>query len=198
MTLHPATQLFAWGALAFLLQSLPISALVGVAAVVLPLAALLARRRSILLLKRARWLFLSIIVLFVLATPGQRLPGPFGDLGVTVDGLLLAVEHVLRLMLLLASLAAIHERLGTSGMMAGLHWLLLPLAHWRTLRERIVVRLMLVLDHVENSPGAGWRQWLSRDLPGPASLDLAIGSLGCADWLVFALLFIGLLGWLVA
>jgi hypothetical protein len=196
--LHPATLLFAWGVLAFLLQSLPASALAWVAVIVLPLAWLLARRRSLLLLKRARWLFLSIILLFTLATPGQRLPGSLGDLGVTLDGLLLAVEHVLRLMLLLASLAAIHEHLGTTGMMAGLHWLLLPLARWRSLRERIVVRLMLVLDHVENSPATGWRQWLNHDLPGPDSLDLAIGSLRYADWLSFALLGVGLLGWLLA
>lgn len=195
--LHPASLLFAWGAFAFLLQSLPVFALAWVAAGVLPLAWLLARRRSLLLLKRTRWLFLSIILLFTLATPGQRLPGMFGDLGITVDGLLLAVEHVLRLMLLLASLAVIHEHLGTSGMMAGLHWLLLPLARWRALRERIVVRLLLVLDHVESAPAAGWRQWLSRDLPGPSRLDLTIGSLGYADWLVFAAFFIGLLGWLV-
>lgn len=196
--LHPATLLFAWGALVFLLQSLPVSALAWVAAGVLPAAWLLASRRSFLLLKRARWLFLSIILLFTLATPGQRLPGFAGELGITLDGVLLAFEHAMRLTLLLASLAAIHEHLGTSGMMAGLHWLLQPLSRWRTLRERIVVRLMLVLDHVENSPATGWRQWLSRDLPGPASLDLAIGSLGYADWLVFAAVIIGLLGWSVA
>jgi energy-coupling factor transport system permease protein len=186
VSFHPATLLFAWGVLVALLQPLPATALAWIAAVVLPLAVAFARRRMLALLRRTRWLFLSIVLLFALATPGQRLPGVVGDLGITLDGLLLAAEHGLRLLLLLASLAALHERLGTPGMMAGLHWLLAPIAKWRTLRERIVVRLMLVLDSVENAPAATWREWLNRDLEGQDRLALAVGSLRCSDWLALA------------
>ncbi|MBI4997669.1 MAG: hypothetical protein HZC22_12400 [Rhodocyclales bacterium] len=186
MTLHPATLLLAWGVFVALLQPLPASALAWFAAAVLPLALFLARRRTLVLLRRTRWLFVSIVLLFVLATPGQRLPGALGELGVTHDGVLLAAEHALRLLLLLTSLAVVHERLGTAGMMVGLHWLLAPLARWRTLRERIVVRLMLVLDHVENTPAATWREWLDRDLEGPDRLALAVGSLRGADWFALA------------
>ncbi len=169
------------------LQPLATTALAAAAAVLLPLAFLFARRRTLLLLRRARWLLLSIAVLFALATPGQRLPGMAGDLGLTQDGLLLAAEHVLRLILLLASLAVLHERLGTAGMMAGLYWLLAPLSLWRTMRERIVVRLMLVLDHVENAPGGNWRDWLRADVSGPDSLSLSVASMRLADWLVLLL-----------
>jgi hypothetical protein len=169
------------------LQPLAPSALSLVAAFLLPLAFLFARRRTLLLMRRARWLLLSIAVLFALATPGQRLPGMAGDLGVTQVGLLLATEHVLRLILLLASLAVMHERLGTAGMMAGLYWLLAPLSLWRTLRERIVVRLMLVLDYVENASGGNWRDWLRTDVSGPESLSLSVASMRWADWLVLLL-----------
>jgi hypothetical protein len=186
VTLHPATQLFAWGVFVALLQPLPASALAWFAAAVFPLALILARRRTLVLLRRTRWLFLSIVLLFVLATPGQRLPGAIGELGVTHDGVLLAAEHALRLLLLLTSLAVVHERLGTAGMMVGLHWLLAPIARWRMLRERVVVRLMLVLDHVENAPAATWREWLDRDLEGPDRLALAVGSLRFADWFALA------------
>lgn len=196
MILHPATLLLAWGVFVGLLQPLPAAALAWIAAVLLSLAWAFARHRSLALLRRTRWLFLSIILLFALATPGQRLPGVAGDLGVTHDGVLLAVEHVLRLLLLLSSLAVLHERLGTPGMMAGLYWLLAPLAQWRTLRERIVVRLMLVLDQVESAPAANWRDWLNRDIGGPDRLPLAIGSLHLVDWL--ALGSLGLLVYLKA
>jgi hypothetical protein len=158
------------------------------ALVILPLAMLFARRRTFLLVRRARWLLLSIALLFALATPGQRLPGALGDFGITQDGLLMAAEHVLRLLLLLASLAALHERLGTEGMMGGLYWLLAPIARWHALRERIVVRLMLVLDHVEDTPGATWREWLSRDLGGPDVLSLSVGAMRTYDWALMALL----------
>ncbi|MDR2000680.1 MAG: hypothetical protein LBP94_04005 [Zoogloeaceae bacterium] len=185
MTLHPATLLFAWGVLVVSLQSSPVSTLAWVAGALIPLALFLARRRALILLRRARWLLLSIMVLFAFATPGQRLDGFAGDMGITWDGLTLASEHVLRLVLLLVSLAVLHEGLGTSGMMAGLHWLLTPLAKWRSLRERIVVRLMLALDYVESAPTIRWRDWLNRDLAGPDHLELATGSVGMFDWLVF-------------
>jgi hypothetical protein len=199
VSLHPATLLLAWGVLVALLQSLSPTPLAWVAALVVPLALLFARRRCLLLIRRARWLLLSIALLFALSTPGQRLPGVAGDMGITQDGLLLAAEHVLRLLLLLASLAALHERLGTSGMMAGLYWLLAPISRWRAWRERIVVRLMLILDQVENSSPATWREWLERDLPGPDRLLLVVGAMRVADWSVLMLLtvlvvLVGVLG----
>lgn len=193
MILHPATLLCAWGALIALLQPLPATVLAWIAAALLVPALLFARRRTLTLLRRTRWLFLSIVLLFALATPGQRLPGLAGDMGLTVDGVTLAAEHALLLLALLASLAVVHERLGTLGMMAGLYWLLAPIARWRALRERIVVRLLLVLDHVENAPSATWRQWLNQDIECPDRLSLAIGSLRPADWIA-----LGALGMFVA
>ena len=185
---HPATLLFGWGVFVALVQPLGDVALAWIAAFTLPMAGIVAPRRAWLLFRRTRWLLLSIALMFSLATPGQRLPGALGDMGVTLDGLSLALEHILRLLLLLASLAIVHERLGTIGMMAGLHWLLAPLAHWRTLRERIVVRLMLVLDHVENAPATSWREWLDRDLPGPDRMALDAGTFSLVDWTIFVLL----------
>lgn len=172
-----------------LLQPLASTELVLLALIVLPMAAWFAKRRTASLIRRARWLFLSIALLFVFATPGQRLPGMLGDIGITEDGILLAAEHVLRLLLLLATLAAVHERLGTTGVMAGLYWILAPLARWRALRERVVVRLMLVLDHVENAHSVVWRAWLSHEPAGPSSLYLSVGSMRAQDWGVLALLW---------
>lgn len=188
MSFHPATLLFAWGVLVVLLQPLTATALVLLALIILPFAVWLAKRRAFMLIWRARWLFLSIALLFALATPGQRLPGTLGDIGIRQDGLVLAAEHVARLLSLLASLAALHERIGTGGMVAGLYWLLGPIARWHTLRERIVVRLMLVLDHVENAPSATWREWLSRDQGGPDSLSLSVGVMRVHDWSALILL----------
>lgn len=185
---HPATLLLGWGVFVALVQPLTDVALAWFAVVTLPIAGIVAPRRAWFLFHRTRWLLLSIALMFLLATPGQRLPGALGDMGVTLDGVSLALEHILRLLLLLASLAIVHERLGTIGMMAGLHWLLAPLAHWRTLRERIVVRLMLVLDHVESAPATSWREWLDRDLPGPDRMTLDAGNFTLLDWTVFAML----------
>ena len=182
-----------------IVQSMSIAALAWAAVFFLPFCLLSAHRRALRLIRRARWLLLSIVVLFALATPGQRLPGAPGDLGLTVDGLLLAAEHAIRLLLLLATLAFVHERLGTAGFMVGLHWLLVPLAGWRTLRERIVVRLMLVLEYVENAPLGDWRAWLVAQMPGPDKLHLAVRPVRLADWVMIMLLGFSIIamGWLV-
>jgi hypothetical protein len=188
MGIHPATWLLTWGGLVVLTQSVSLAALAGTALVVIPASLIWSGARVRRLLLRTRWLFLSIAVLFLFAVPGERLPGPAGDLGMSLDGIALAAEHLLRLLLLLASLALLHERLGTGGMMTGIHWLLTPLARWRALRERIVVRLMLVLDYVETTPGRGWRAWLAPESSGPERLSLEARAIGRPDWLALALL----------
>ncbi len=188
MTLHPATLLLVWAGFVVFVQPQPPSTLAWLAVFLVPWALIGARQRSFLLLRRTRWLLLSIAALFLFATPGQHLPGAIGDVGVTQEGILMAVEYVLRLVLLLLSLALLHERLGTAGMMAGLHWLLAPLARWRAMRERIVVRLMLVLDHVESAATGNWRAWLNEDVPGPDRMTLSVGPMRLADWVTLAVL----------
>lgn len=154
----------------------------------LPLALRVAGRPTRKLLSRTRWLLLTIAILFAFATPGERLPTLAGDVGMTWDGVHQGIEHVLRLLLLLAGLALLHRTLGTDGIMTGLHWLLAPLARWRDLRQRIVVRLMLVLDQVENTPG-DWRGWLREgEVTGVDRLPLAAGATRLRDRLAIALL----------
>jgi hypothetical protein len=178
-------QVASWTALAF-------TALIAV-----PAALVWSPSRIRRLLTRTRWLFLSIALLFLFAVPGERLAGLAGDMGMTVEGLSMAAEHLLRLLLLLATLAMLHERLGNHGLVTGLHWLLAPLASWRTMRERIVVRLILVLDYVEGTPASDWREWLSPDVaPGLAHLSLETRAAGFRDWLALAAIGVILVaGW---
>lgn len=172
---HPATLLLAWAGFALALSRLPLEILGALLVPVLILAAWAARRRTLMLLRRARWLLLSIAVLFCFATPGLLIPGPLGAFGMTQDGATAAAEHVSRLVLLLATLALLHEHLGTRGFVAGLYWLLTPLAHWRGLRDRIVVRLMLVVEFIENDHRGGWKYWLDeRHDAGPDTLPLKV------------------------
>ena len=189
MTLHPATLLLAWGGLAILLQSLSAGWLALATLLIAPFPLILAPSRTFLLLRRARWLLLSIAVMFVLGTPGERLPDFWGDLGLTHDGIIMAAEHVLRLVLLLATLALLHEKLGNAGLISGLYSLLAPLASLRELRARIVVRLMLVLDYVETPPAGGWRAWLAEDRADQRpAVSLALAPLGWGDRLIMLVL----------
>lgn len=195
VNLHPATFLLCWGGLVVFLQTLTLGQLAWASLFLFPVSLLAAARRTRSLVHRARWLLLSIAVLFSLSSPGERLPGSIGEAGITYDGLRLAAEHVVRLVLLLSSLAVLHERLGNNGLIAGLHWLLRPLAGLRQTRERIIVRLMLVLEYVETEPRGGWRAWLSGDVSGPDRLVLVTGATKGVDWAVLALLAVVAFWW---
>jgi energy-coupling factor transport system permease protein len=153
---HPVSLLLSWLAFALVLQWLPAHVLFGVAASCLVLALTLALARSRNLLKRSRWLLVSLAMLFLFLTPGKYLPGIGGDLGLTYEGLWLAGEQLSRLLALLASLALLHEKVGTPGLLTGLYCLLGPFP-WR---DATVVRLMLVLEFVEQKQQVGWREWL--------------------------------------
>ena len=192
MAFHPATLIAAWGLFVLLVQRISVGELAAVSLLVVPLAFFRAPRRSWALLKRARWLILSVAVLFAFATPGHPLVA-----GTTREGLALAGEHGLRLVLLLVSLAGLHEILGNAGLLAGLYVLLSPLGSWRDLRSRLVARLQLVLDYVENGPGpGGWRAWLADPAErGAESMLLPAYAMGGADFVAWVLLAAAVIAW---
>lgn len=198
MILNPASLLLAWLALALAMQWLPLPALLATTALVFPVVWWFSRRRFLILLRRARWLLFSIALLFALATPGVALPEPTGTLGLTYEGILLAATHVLRLSLLLALLALLLEHLGIPALVSGLYLLLKPFGESRG-RRRLALRLLLVLEYVENSGGAEQKQWrdsLSPQMPLAQypSLHLAVAPLAGIDYFVMALALLGLCG----
>jgi hypothetical protein len=159
---HPASLLVVWLGFALGLQWLPVSWLLAVAFASVVATACIATERGIGLLRRSRWLLLSLLILYLFVTPGERLPGYWGDIGLTYEGLWQGGEQIARLLAMLASLALLHQAVGTRGLVAGIYWLLRPLP-WR---ELTVVRLMLVLEFVEQKKQIRWRDWLS---PEPCS-----------------------------
>ncbi|MFI4981633.1 MAG: hypothetical protein ACHQIO_14900 [Nevskiales bacterium] len=201
MTLHPASLLLGWLSLALALQWLSLPALATVAGLILPAALWYSRPRFLLLLRRARWLLLSIALLFALATPGEALPGLAGTLGLSDAGCALAAAHALRLTLLLALLALLLDHLGIPALISGLYLLLAPFGEMRA-RARIALRLMLVLEYVEeNRQVKGQRHWQDWFNPLPpvaeyAPIELKVAPLHGGDYALMMLALAGLAGML--
>jgi hypothetical protein len=165
---HPMTLLLFWAGFALSLQLISSLLLLMLAATIsLTLAAVFSGSRSRALLWRARWLFLSIGILFLFFTPGEYVPWTPAWLGLSYEGLARAGEQLARLLALLASLALLHERIGTHGLLTGLHTLLKPFS-WR---DATVVRLMLVLEHIEGKQETSWREWLANEGVGEESRE---------------------------
>lgn len=159
--LHPTVRLIVWGVTTALVQWLPLSGLLLACTAALGAGAWLAPQRLGLLLRRTRWLIVSLVLLFALATPGVFLLPSLGSLGPTEEGMRLGFEHLMRLIFVLASLAVLLQITGVEGLVAGLHGLLLPFSCLGLDRGRVAMRLMLVMHYVEQSPPGGhWRDWL--------------------------------------
>lgn len=194
--MHPAALLVFWSGFALFLQWTPLGLSMWLGALCLLLSLAFAPRRSWSLLRRTRWLLLSLALLFVFFTPGEYLPGIPGSLGITHEGLEHAGGHLSRLLALLSSLALLHEGIGTRGLLSGLYWLLGPFGHRR---EATVVRLMLVLDYVEQKEKIAWREWLAPGDGPPVtqeSLSLARAPLRPVDKMLIGGVLAALLGWL--
>ena len=159
--LHPTVRLIAWGVAVTLVQWLSFVGLSLACAAALIAGVWFASKRLGLLLKRTRWLIVSLLLLFALATPGLYLLPQLGSLGPTEEGVRLGVEHLMRLVFVVATLAVLLEKTGVEGLVAGLHGLIRPLAWLGLDRSRVAMRLLLVVQYVEQSaPGRDWREWL--------------------------------------
>lgn len=188
--MHPATYLLLWAACLIFIQQQGLSVLALLAALSLGLAVLLARVRCWQMLRRTRWLLLTTAVLFVWGTPGEYLPAlP----GVSVEGMMLAAHQLLCLLLFLAWLCLLLEWMGNQRLIAALHALMAPLTVFGLNRDRAALRLLLVMDYLEQpAPAIGWRAWLRQGelpCPSPQAISLPQAHFGWRDGI---LLMIGL------
>jgi energy-coupling factor transport system permease protein len=191
---HPASLLLSWFGLVLVLQQLSLFPLITLTLVCLVLAAIHAPKRSRSLLWRSRWLLFSLAILFLFVTPGEYLPGAWGEIGLTYEGLRQCGEYLGRLLAMLASLALLHQILGTQGLLAGFYWLLGPLPG----RKATVVRLMLVLEFVEQKRQAGWREWLVPEQADTVAADcfsLAMPAFHLRDKILIGLLLLTTFAW---
>lgn len=157
----------------------------------LALVALLAATAHFrLLLRRSRWLLLTMLVMFGWLTPGT--PVPLIP-GATQEGLLLAADNLARLLVALATVALILKALSPPELVAGIRSLLAPLALLKISRDRIAVRLALTLNEVEASRNAG----SGEAAPAASALTLPASAIGVTDLVLGTLTGALLLGaWL--
>jgi energy-coupling factor transporter transmembrane protein EcfT len=187
--MHPGSALFLWMALVVLLQALSGLPLWIISALWLGIAGQTSLPTLRRLLRRIRFLLLAILILFAWMTPGQAFFPLWTFLGPTREGLLLAVDHGLRLVGVVALVALLLGRGGRDFVVSGLYALMAPCALIGLSRDRLAVRLLLVLRHAENPPAGGWRHWLDPELPGEEASALHVQRIGFRgrDWLVLAL-----------
>lgn len=160
MKFHPATQILAWCLLVTMLQLLMLDALLLASGVVLVFALTISGHKFAQLLRRTRWIMLSLLLIYAWSTPGQALYEPFGAFSPSREGLQDGLSQLLRLLAALAALAMLLDRLHRMQLISGLYTLFAPLKWMGGLRERFAVRLALTLHYAEAAMLRGKRGWL--------------------------------------
>ena len=193
MPLHPTTVLIVWLLAVIGIQSAGYAVLGGLGAVLL--AAGTARRWAGYLW-RARWLLLSLWLILAYHTPGEALLDSAWM--PTWEGIAEAGLHAARLVAMLGCLAWLFARLGRDELVSGLWGLLRPLRALRIDSERLVVRLALVLENLQQKPEKGaWKRMLAggaESAGGPDVLRLALPHWAARDTLAVAAAGLALAG----
>jgi energy-coupling factor transport system permease protein len=202
-SLHPASLILIW--LAFAL-CIPWLRFMDLAVISLLATIPLLRRRSAgfrKLLRRTRWLLLSLVLVYAFATPGEAVLPALGGYSPSHEGLLSGGQQALRLITLLATLALLLDVLPRDRILAGLYLLLKPLAHAGVDIDRIAIRVWLTLyyaEHAEPGSQADWRERLQavleHDEEAGQTVQLDVDNLSRTDYVVLAVILF-LLGLLV-
>ncbi|HUW50789.1 MAG TPA: hypothetical protein VMV75_07210 [Sulfuricella sp.] len=188
--LHPAGLILIWLAFAFCIPWLRLSELVAIV-LLLSLPLFLRHPAQYLkLLRRSRWLLLSLILAYAFATPGEALIPALGDYSPSRVGLLTGGLQALRLVALLAGLSLLLAMSPHDRILAGLYFLLRPFAWLGLDIDRIAARIWLTLHYAESPSPGEWRERLHAALqdrePEMRSVSLEIGRFSRLD---YAMLF---------
>jgi len=148
------------------------------------------------LLKRSRFLFVALFVLFAFFSPGTAIVADFPSVSPTIEGLELAAIHLGRLACVIALVAILLSTLRPSRLVSGMVTLLGPMRLLGLSPERLAVRLSLVLELAQVPAEGGWRSWLhpTGELLFP-SVHIEQRQLGPGD-VIWLLVLLPLVWWL--
>jgi len=192
--MHPLIRIICLIAFAILLQLVPWPVLSAAGALLSVALAWRGASTFYVLMRRARWLLLSIILIYAYATPGEYLPGLVEQLAPTYEGLQAGLMQMGRLAAMLAALSVLLASSSREDIMVGVYLLLQPLRPLGIAPERFAARLWLTLHYVETIPPGvfqrlrqhGWRletaleeaderpDIVQLQLPGFRMIDVAV------------------------
>jgi energy-coupling factor transport system permease protein len=149
MTFHPTSQILTWCLLVVSMQAMALGPLLMTAGLVLLGAVATSRHKFVQLLRRTRWIMVSLLLIYAYSTPGQPLSELLGMFGPSREGLADGMLQLTRLLAALAGLAILLDHLHRQQLIAGLYTMFAPLQWMGLSRERLAVRLALTLHYAE-------------------------------------------------
>lgn len=198
---HPTVQILLWAVLVLLAQRCQPLWLLVLCLLTSTVALRLDSAHFLRLLRRTRWIALSLLLIYAWATPGRAVLNALGSLSPTWEGLLDGGLQLGRLLCALAGLAALLALLSQERLIGGLYALAWPLRLLGLSRERFAVRLALTLEYAETTmhdTAKDWRTAISQAMGtnggGSMHIELPHQPYGMLDLLLLVLGGIVLIG----
>ena len=148
--MHPTTKILVLIFLGVMLNKLGNGALMIMLCLMGLLASYWRANGWVKMLLRMRWLFLSMFLVYGLATPGEYVPWMPIDFGFTYEGLNAGILQIMRLTLMLGGIALLMATTTQNKLIAGFYVLLKPLDLLKLKPERFAARLCLTLQYLED------------------------------------------------
>jgi energy-coupling factor transport system permease protein len=105
------------------------------------------------LMRRLKWFYLVMLLIFIFNTPGEHVAHwPF-SVKPTYEGLRMGVEQVLRIAVILAALSIVLAQNTKQQLISGLYFSMRPLSYLGLDVKRFAARLWLTLHYVELQQG---------------------------------------------
>lgn len=156
---HPATKILLWLGFAIALQGLELVPLVFISIAVAALLLSESNPGSLLMVLRARWLLISLLLVYAFATPGDVLFPVLGRVSPTFQGLYGGAVQVWRLFLLLLVLGLLLRSCPREELLGGLYTLMRPFRAIGVNADRVAVRLWLTMQYAEQQPRRNAQGW---------------------------------------
>ena len=105
-------------------------------------------RLALSMLRRMRWFFLSIAVVYLLFTPGRLLFSAWPG-GPTLEGMMGGAHRIASLVLIVLAVNLLLRTTPRPALISAILWCLTPLSWVGLPRERLAVRIALTLDAID-------------------------------------------------
>lgn len=112
-------------------------------------------------IKRLKWFFLVLIIIFALNTPGEHVMLSAALISPTYEGLIAGCTQALRIMVMLATLSLILACNTRQQLISGFYFVFSPLKYLGLKVERFAARLWLTLHYVESQSDDDKQQFFS-------------------------------------
>lgn len=195
LLIHPATKILLWLVTALAVQGMGL-AMLALVTVPLVIALIMVGGLSsaLLMLRRARWLLLPLVLIYAYATPGVPMFPVLGAISPSSDGLHGGILQAGRLVALLLGLALLLNSCPRESLLSGIYILLRPFRFMGLDPEQVAVRLWLTLHYAQGQSRQKIQDWHSELLtmldPAPVmatEVKLELFAFSWRDTLVLAL-----------